>query len=184
MVRTSMMVLLGVALAACGADSRGPAAAHHTDSDQGAAGGVSGHGMGGTHMTRTAMHQHVREAEAMLAVMRPHLQEMRQLSPAQQHDRMGEHLSLVSRMQGMMEQHMRDMGHGMGTDHEHMTGASGMRPEDHRQMKEQMRTLRSQIERLQIASRAEVGQQMPQHLDHLEEMLRHMENGARHMHHR
>jgi hypothetical protein len=184
MVRTSMLVLLGLALAACGMDSGDPAAAHRSASDHAAAGGAAGHGMGGMHMASSAMQRHVRDAEAMLAVMRPHLQEMRQLTAAQQHDRMQEHVVLVSRMLGMMEQHMREMGHGMETDHEHMSGAMGMSAEDHRQMMEQMRTLRSQIERLQTASRAEVGQRMPQHLEHLDQMLRHMENGAGHMHHR
>jgi hypothetical protein len=187
LIRFRMFVLLtlaGAATTACGETAAPPA-------DEGAgtvaaAPGDTGHahGMPGMQMDHSAMQRHAHEADSAVAAMRGHVQQMRQLSAEQQHARVGEHVSHVSRMLSLMDRHMREMDHGMGMDDAQMGEMMGMTADEHRQMMEQMRTLRSEAERLQTASQAEIRQQMPGHLDRIESMLRMMEQSADHMRHR
>jgi hypothetical protein len=79
--------------------------------------------MSGMDMDPAVMHRHAPEADSMVAAMRVHVQQMRQLSLDEQHARIGEHVSQVSRMLSMADRHMREMGHGMGVDDVHMCAA-------------------------------------------------------------
>lgn len=168
------------AAAGCG-DARAPGADTGVDpavvvgSDTGPA-----HDMGGMH-DHAGMQRHAAEADSAAAAMRGHVAEMRGLSPAEQHDRIGEHVGEVSRLLGLMERHMREMGHGTGMDDEHMGQMMGMSAAEHRRMMDDMRELRAEAERLQTASQAEVRRLMPEHLVRLEGFVGMMERSAAHM---
>jgi len=183
--RTAVLVaLVGGAAAGCGGTEAPPAGdpVAGTTADTAPAGTMHGHDMAGMHVDAAAMHRHAQEADSMAAAMRAHVQQLRQLSAEEQHARIGEHVAQVSRMLSLIDRHMREMDHGTGMDGAHMGEMMGMSAEEHRQMMEQMRTLRSEAERLQTASRAEVRQLMPEHLDRLDGMVRMMEQSAAHMH--
>jgi hypothetical protein len=127
------------------------------------------------------MQRHAQEADAMAASIREHVQEMRQLQPEQWHERMGEHVGQVSRMLGLMNRQMREMDMGMGMGDEEMGRMMGMTGEEHRRMMEDMQALRAEVEALQTASRDEVRERMPAHLDRLDRMADMMEESARAM---
>jgi hypothetical protein len=177
-----VMLVGGVAAACGGADGPPPDGAAGAAAP-GAGDVAHGHDMAGMHVDPAMMQRHVQEADSMATAMRTHIQQMRQLSAEEQHARLGEHVGHVSRMLSMMDRHMREMGHGTGMDDAHMGEMMGMSAEEHRQMMEQMRRLRSETERLQTASEAELRRQMPEHLDRLEAMVGMMEQSAAHMHH-
>jgi FtsZ-binding cell division protein ZapB len=191
--RLALAGALAGGLAACGGQAdagpperQGAVAAGAADME-GMAGhgmeGMAGHAMGGAaHADPAMMHRHATEADAMVAAMREHLQQMRRLGPEQWHARMGEHVSGVARMLSTMDRHMREMDMGMGMDDEHLGQMMGMSAEDHRRMMEEMQELRSQLEQLQTAEAAEVRQRTPAHLDHLERLVGRMEQSAAHMH--
>jgi hypothetical protein len=177
------VMLVGGLAAACGGNE-GPPPDEAAGTATPAPGDVAhGHDMPDMHVDPAMMQRHVQEADSMATAMRTHIQQMRQLSAEEQHVRIGEHVGHVSRMLSMMDRHMREMGHGTGMDDAPMGEMMGMSPEEHRRMMEQMRTLRSETERLQTASQAEVRRQMPEHLDRLEDTVRMMEQSAAHMHH-
>jgi hypothetical protein len=138
--------------------------------------------MSGMDMDPAVMHRHAQEADSMVAAMRVHVQQMRQLSLDEQHARIGEHVSQISRMLSMTDRHMREMDHGMRMDDAHMGEMMGMSAEEHRHMMEQMGALRSEADRLQTASQAEIRQLMPDHLGRLELMIQMMERSAAHLH--
>ncbi|MDW7712322.1 MAG: hypothetical protein SCH98_17790 [Deferrisomatales bacterium] len=73
------------------------------------------------------------------------------------------------------------MDMGMGMSDEEMGGMMGMSGEDYRAMMEEMEALRREMESLQTASRSEVRERMPAHLDQLEQMADMMERTAAHM---
>jgi hypothetical protein len=139
---------------------------------------MAGMTMAGDH---AAMQRHAQEADSMAVAMRAHVDRMRASSAEQQHDRIGEHVAQVSRMLNMMDRQMREMDHGSGMDDAHMGEMMGMSVDDHRRMMEEMRTIRTEAEQLQVASRAEVSRTMPAHLDRIERMLVMMEASAAHM---
>jgi hypothetical protein len=139
---------------------------------------MAGMTMAGDH---AAMQRHAQEADSMAVAMRAHVERMRASSAEQQHDRIGEHVAQVSRMLNMMDRQMREMDHGSGMDDAHMGEMMGMSADDHRRMMEEMRTIRTEAEQLQVASRAEVSRTMPAHLDRIERMLVMMEASAAHM---
>jgi hypothetical protein len=175
-------LLLGAGLVACGGGAEAPPA----DQDPVAATAVrtdTGQtpDMHGMHADPAAMQRHAQEADSAVAAMRAHLQQMRQLTPAQQHARIGEHVAQVSRMLGLMDRHMREMDMGMGMDDAHMGEMMGMTAAEHRSMMEEMRTLRTEAEQLQVATAAQLREQMPPHLDRIEQLLRMMEQSAAHM---
>jgi hypothetical protein len=151
-----------------------------------------GHGMHESHHRAQAgtvhaghdaamMQRHGAEAKQMAERMLAHLQQMKTLSAEQQHARMGEHASAVVQMLSMMDRHMREMG--MGTGHTHMGHMMGMSSAQHDQMMKEMQVLRVEIEQMQTLPAAEVGRQMPAHLDRLERMLPMLQQCAGHAHH-
>jgi hypothetical protein len=171
------LVTLGVA--ACGGGTDTPAADRDTVAVVAPGPDTAPmHGAGAMHTDAAMMERHAQEADSMAAAMRGHVQQMRQLSAEQQHDRIGAHVLRVSQMLNHMDRQMREMGMGP----EHTGEMMGMSDEDHRRMMEEMRTLRTEAERLQIATAAQLREQMPQHLDRLERMIRMMEQSAAHMH--
>jgi copper/silver efflux system protein len=127
------------------------------------------------------MQRHADEADAMGTSVRQHVQEMRQLPPEGWHDRMGEHVGQVSRMLSLMTRHMREMDMGMGMSDEEMGRMMGMTGEEHRRMMEDMQALRAEVETLQTASRDEVRERMPAHLDRLDRMADMLEASGRAM---
>lgn len=127
------------------------------------------------------MARHAQEADSMTAVMRQHVQQMRQLPPEQWHDRMEEHVTRVSQMLNLMNRQMREMDMGMDMGHERMSEMMGMSGEEHRRMADEMQALRSDLEQLQTASGDQVRDRMPDHLDRLDRMLEMMERAAAHM---
>jgi hypothetical protein len=133
------------------------------------------HGMPGM---SEMMQRHAQEADAMASSMRQHIGQMRQLTPEQWHERMGEHVGQVSQMLGLMNRQMGEMDMGMGMSDEEMGRMMGMSGEEHRRMMEEMRALRADVEQLQTASRDEVRERMPAHLDRLERMVEMMEASA------
>jgi hypothetical protein len=167
---------LAMATAACGGAE--PEAASEPVAATAPAGDTAHphHGMGGMQMDHATMQRHMQEGDSMAAVMRAHVQRMRGLSPEQQHARIGEHVSQLSRMLGMMDRHMREMGHGHAMDDAGMQEMMGMSMAEHERMMGEMRTLRAEAERLQTASQAEVRQLMPGHLGRLEGMLEMMDH--------
>lgn len=179
-----MVALVGGSAAACGGAEAPPTgdSAAVTTTDGGAPAAMQ-HDMAGMHMDPAVMQRHAQEADSLAAVLRDHIDQMRQLSAGEQHARIGEHVAHVAGMLSLMDRHMGEMDHGMGMDDAHMGEMMGMNSGEHRQMMEQMRLIRAEAEQLQIASRADVAQLMPAHLDRLGEMVRHMEQSAGHMQH-
>lgn len=179
-----MVALVGGTAAACGgaeAPATGDSAAVATSG--GGAPAAMQHDMAGMRMDPAVMQQHAQEADSATAVMRSHIQQVRQLSAEEQHARIGEHVSQVSRMLSLMDRHMREMNHDMEMHDAHIGEMVGMSGGEHHQMMEEMHLLRAEAEQLQIASQAEVGQLMPAHLDRLDGMVRMVEQSAGHMHH-
>jgi hypothetical protein len=154
-------------------------------------GSESQHMMDGSHPTAAgaaqqahdaaSMQRHAAEAKQMEERMRTHLHEMRGLSAAQQHARMGEHASAVAQMLSMVDRHMRERG--MGANHAHMRQMMGMGAAQHDRMMNDMQALRAEVERLQSLPLAEIGQRMSTHLDRLERMLPMLEQCAGPAHH-
>jgi hypothetical protein len=138
-------------------------------------------GMQGTQTDPGMMRRHADEMDQMTSRMRQHIQQMRQLSPEQQYERMGEHVTQVSRMLGLMNRQMSEMDMGMGVSDEQMGRMIGMSGEEHRRMMEQMQALRAELEQLQNASRTEIRERMPAHLDRVQEMMRMLETSAAHV---
>ena len=138
-------------------------------------------GMGGMQMEAGMMQRHAQEADSMASQIRQHIQQMRQLSPEQQHERMGEHVAEVSQMLSLMNRQMREMDMGMGMSDEQMGQMMGMSGEEHRQMMQQMQTIRTDVEQLQTAGPADVRNRMPEHLDRLERAVQMVEQSAQHM---
>jgi hypothetical protein len=174
---------LGLVLTACNRrDEAPPMGDMHGDMPMGQHEGMGGmHGMEGMHMDPGMMQRHAQEADTMASRMRQHVQQMRQLSPEQQHERMGEHVTHVSQMLGLMNRQMREMDMGMGMSDEQMGQMMGMSGEEHRRMMGQMQAIRTDVEQLQTASLPDVRQRMPAHLDRLDQMVRTMEQSAEHM---
>jgi hypothetical protein len=167
-------VLVGLGVSACSQMSE---PGHTTDElHHASAAGASQHGH-----NAAAMQRHAAEAKQMEERLRTHLQQMRRLSAEQQHARMGEHVSAVGQMLSMMDRHMREMG--MGAGHTHMGQMMGMSAAQHDQMMKEMQALRAEVEQMQTLPAAEVGRQMPAHLDRLERMLPMLQQCAGHAHH-
>lgn len=127
------------------------------------------------------MERHADEAEAMAAEMRAHLDEMRRLPAAARHERMGEHARSVSRMLALLNRQIREMAMGMPMDDEAMGALMGMSADEHRRMMDDMQALRAELEELQTAPVAELGQRMPAHLDRTERLVDMLERSAGHM---
>lgn len=190
---TGMIIVLagvmGSGLWACaGGEETPPAGDVHGDMPMGEGmEGMQGHGMQGMEGMHDMagmsqmMKRHAEEADSMAAAIRDHVRQMRELPADQWHDRMGEHVGKVSQMLGLMNRHMREMGMGMDMSDERMGEMMGMSGEEHRRMMEDMQALRADLEQLQTASRDEVRDRMPGHLDALEEMAGMMEESAAHM---
>lgn len=173
--RAGIVGPMGVALllAACG----GQDDVHSTEGMEGMPGMGSMQGMQGT----DDMHRHAQELDGMTPRMRDHIQQMRQLSPEQQHERMGEHVGELSQMLTLMNRQMGEMGMGMSMSDEQMGEMMGMSGEEHRRMVEEMQGIRAELEELQTASPDEVRERMPAHLDRTEGMVHMMEGSAEHM---
>jgi hypothetical protein len=138
-------------------------------------------GMEGMEMDSLVMRQHALEADSIVRDMRQHVQTLRQMPAAEWHAAMATHVPRVAGMLSMMDRHMREMDMGMGMGHEHMGDMMGMSAAEHGSMIDDMSALRSDAERLQTASAAEVMSSTPAHLDRLERMLDAMERSAAHM---
>ena len=129
----------------------------------------------------TGMQRHAEEADSMASVVREHVRQMRGLAAEQWHDRMGEHVRQVSQMLALVNRQMREMDMGMGMSDEQMGQMMGMSGEEHRRMMEEVQALRTELEELQTASRDEVRERIPDHLDRLERMAGMLEQSAGHM---
>lgn len=168
--------LLGAGMSACARDGETPPAGD-MPADM-----PMGEGMEGMpDMGMTDMRRHAEEADSMAAAMRERVIEMRNLTAGQWHERMGEHVGQMSPMLNLMNRQMREMDMGMGMSDEQMGQMMGMSGEEHRRMMDEMQALRSDLERLQTASRDEVQQRMSEHLDRMERMAEMMEQSATHM---
>ena len=130
-------------------------------------------------MDRGMMARHAEEADSMAAIMRAHLEEMRQLPAAEWHDRMAAHVGYAAGMLRLMDRQMREMDAGMSDVHTgEMMGMSG---EEHLRMMEEMQGLRAELEQLQTAPDEGVREVMPAHLGRLEEMTEMLEESGEHM---
>lgn len=178
--------ILGGGLGACAAEEETPPMGEvHGEMPMGdSMTGMQGHGMQGMDgmpgMARM-MERHAEEADSMAALIREHARRMRDLPAEQWHARMGEHVAQVSQMLGLMNRQMREMDMGTGMSDERMGQMMGMTGEEHRRMMDRMQALRSELEQLQTASRDQVRDRMPAHLDTLEEMAGMLEKAAAHM---
>jgi hypothetical protein len=181
--RFAVVGVLGLALTACNGRDDAPAAGDTREQmPMGQHEGMGGmQGMEGMHMDPEMMQRHAREMDEATSRMRTHIEEMRQLSSDQQHERMGAHVTEVSRMLNLVNRQMGEMDMGMGMGDEHMGQMMGMSGEEHRRMTEEMQAIRSDVEALQVASQAEVRARMPDHLSRLERMVGRMEQSAEHM---
>lgn len=166
-------VVIASAAAACAGDADAPADDAAATMDTGSAGGMQ--------MDPAMMRRHADESDSAVVVMRQHVQEMRSLSPEEQHARVSEHTGRVAAMLTLLERHMREMDMGMNMSDEHMGAMMGKDAEGHRHMINEMQTLRAEAEALQIASPADVARQMPPHLERLEALLTSMEVSGAHM---
>jgi response regulator RpfG family c-di-GMP phosphodiesterase len=173
--RTLLAVVVGFAFAACERpDESRPTAEMPRDMPR-------MEGMQGMRKDPAMMQRHAQEMDQLTSDLRRHIEQMRRLSPEEQHERMGEHVTRVSQLFGLTNRQMREMDMGMGMTDEQMGQMMGMSGEEHRRMVEEMQALRTEVEQLQTASWAEVQQRMPEHLDRLERMVRMMEQSAAHM---
>lgn len=127
------------------------------------------------------MQRHAEEADSMASVMREHIRQTRGRPAEQWYDRMDEHVRQVSQMLSLVNRQMREMDMGMGMSDEQMGEMMGMTGEEHRRMMDEMQAVRSELEQLQTASRDEVRERMPDHLDRLERMVDMLEQSAGHM---
>jgi hypothetical protein len=174
--RAVLGIVLAATVAACSPHGESQ---HILDAAQ-APSPAGAHGSGMHHGHDAGMMQrHAEEAGKMVAEMRGHLEQMRQLTPPQQHERMAEHATRVAAMLSMMDRHMREMG----SNHGQMAQMMGMHAEQHRRATEAMQVLRTELEQLQSAPVSELAARMPAHLDRLAEMLPMMEQCASHRHH-
>jgi hypothetical protein len=171
-------VLVATLVAAAGCAERDTADADGM-ADRDGMPGMAHEGMDmGMHGDTAAMRRHAEEADSVAREMRAHLQEMRALDPAARHDRIGDHTTRVARMLSMMDRHMREMGMGPGMDHGQMGEMMGMSAADHERMDAEMSAVRAEAEALQRASRDEVRERLPAHLDRLEALVSMMERAA------
>lgn len=163
--------VLGAGISACAGDDETPPM-----------GDVQGEmPMGEAMEGMTGMQRHAEEADSMASIVREHTGQMRGLDAEQWHDRMGEHVRQVSQMLALVDRQMREMDMGMGMSDEQMGQMMGMTGEEHRRMMNEMQAVRSELEQLQTASREEVRERMPDHLDRLERMVDMLEQSAGHM---
>lgn len=137
--------------------------------------------MADMHMDPAAMRRQAEQMDSAVVEMRQHVTAVRQAPPERWHEMMEEHGRRVSGMLGMMDRHLREMDMGMGMSDEQMGRMRGMSGEEHRSMVSEMETLRGEVDQLRTASEDEVRERLPEHLDRLERILSHMEEGARHM---
>jgi hypothetical protein len=171
-------MLVAVVVAAAGCAER-ETADTDTMADHDGMTGMAHDGMGmGMHGDTAAMRRHADEAEAAAREMRAHLDEMRALEPAARHERIGDHTQRVAGLLSLMDRHMREMGMSPDMDHGQMGEMMGMSGEDHERMGAEMRAVRAEAEALQRASRDEVRQQLPAHLDRVEGLVGMMERAA------
>lgn len=179
----ALIGLLGLGTAACAGDDDRPGPDDQTDMPMGESmEGMEGmSGMSDSEGMGAMMRRHAVEADSMIDVMRPHVEEMSQQAPAQWHARMGEHVGVVSGMLTLMSRQMDEMGMGMDMSDERMGEMMGMSGTEHREMTEEMRALRTDLEQLQVASREEVAANMPDHLERLDRVLEMLDDAADHM---
>lgn len=176
----ALIGLIGLGAMACGGGEDAPAGDAHGDMPMGQP--MEGmEGMHGAEDMSAMMTRHAQEADSMATVVRQHAQELRQLPADEWHERMGEHVTRVSQMLNLMNRQMREMDMGMGMSDDQMGEMMGRTGEEHRGMMEEMRALRTDLEQLQTASRDEVRDRMPDHLERLERMVDMLEASARHM---
>lgn len=134
--------------------------------------------IGGVPGMDAMMQRHAQDADAMASAMRKQIRQMRELPPEQWHDHMSEHVTQVSQMLSLMTRTMRKLDADTGLSDEEIGRMLGMSGEEHRRMLEAMRTLRTDLDELQTASRDELRERMPNHLDALERMTRMMDESA------
>jgi len=173
--------VLALSLSACAPDRPEPAD-EMPAMDRDTMGGTAVPGaMPGMQLDDAAMRRHAAEMDSMVVEMRQHVQEMRATPPGEWHARVEQHAPRVSSMLGMMERQMREMDRGMNMSDPQMGQMMGMSQEEYRQMLDEMRALRGEVEELQTAPEATVRERMPAHLDRLERMNAMMERNAAHM---
>lgn len=180
---------LGLGTAACAGDDDRPGSDDQADMPMGESmngmGGMDSmhdmDGMSGSEGMGAMMRRHAVEIDSMVDVMRPHVEELSQQAPAQWHARMGEHVGRVSRMLTLVSRQMDEMGMGMDMSDQRLGQMMGMNGAEHREMMNEMRALRTDLEQLQVASREEVAARMPDHLERLDRVLQMMEDAADHM---
>lgn len=185
----ALIGFLGLGTAACAGDDDRPGSDDQADMPMGESmdgmGGMDGmhdmDGMSGSEGMGAMMRRHAVDADSMVDAMRPHVEEMSQQAPAQWHARMGEHVGMVSRMLTLMSSQMDEMDMGMDLSDERMGEMMGMSGAEHREMLNEMRALRTDLEQLQVASREEVAARMPDHLERLDRVLEMMDDAADHM---
>jgi len=173
--------VLALTLSACAPDRPEPADEMPAMGEDTVGGTGMPGAMPGMQLDDAAMRRHAAEMDSMVVEMRQHVQEMRAAPPGEWHARMDQHAPRVSSMLGMMERQVREMDMGMNMSDAHMGQMMGMRQEEYRQMMEEMRVLRGEVEELQTAPEATVRERMPAHLDRLERMNAMMERSAAHM---
>jgi hypothetical protein len=144
-------------------------------------GAMQGDDMGGMTMDPALMTRHAAEMDSVVQDVRQHVEEMRDLPPAEWHDRMDEHAPMVAHMVGVVERQTLEMDRGLNLGDEEMGAMMGMSGEEHRSMMDDVRVLRNEIGEMQTAPEAEVAERMPAHLDRIERMLMMMDRSATHM---
>lgn len=178
----ALIGFLGLGTAACAGDDDRPGPDDQADMPmEGMDGMHDMDGMSGSESMGAMMRRHAVEADSMVDAMRSHVEEMSQQAPAQWHARMGEHVGMVSRMLTLMSTQMDEMDMGMDMSDERMGEMMGMSGAEHREMMNEMRALRTDLEQLQVASREEVAGRMPDHLERLDRVLEMMDDAADHM---
>jgi len=173
-LKAAAALALGLALAAC----PGPEERANGMND------MPMDGMEGMHempMEPGMMQRHARELDEATDGMRAHLNDMRAASPAEREARVDTHVRQVSGFLALMRRQMREMDMGMGMDDEAMGEMMGMSGEEHRRMMEEMQTMRTELETLQVAGGEEVRARMPEHLDRLERLVAMAEGSAEYM---
>lgn len=143
-------------------DDAGEEGHDHVGMDHGDAAGME--------MDGEAMERHAEEAHEAAERLREHARDFADLAPAEQHERMAEHVGLLAEVFRMVDRQTAEMSGGMPMDHDAMGEMMEMSGEEHRRMREEFDDVRSEAETLQTASVQDVEIRMSDHLESLEGM--------------
>lgn len=116
--------------------------------------------------------------EIATAETREHVRETRDLPPEQWPSRMMEHTAHVAWVLETVRNHTVDMYQRMRMSEEEVSALMGMRPEEHREMMDEIRGVREEAARLQVALPAVLEAELEPHLDRLERVMETIEGGV------